>query len=221
MPKKPPDLDTNPIYQRLTRNSGWPDEKAVIWLVVATVGAGLLFDLTALLVMPGCLIGTVICLGWISILLTPAILAVMAVSIVTNDLQKEDFQMMKLTLATDKSLLHGYTFATLHRLRILTISTRSLIPALIALVFIVLLQAGLPDLSVIGSVIITAVGTLVFVMATRQFNELGAALGVTLAIWWQRPILAAVGALLIMLTMTPIPLCILGYILITIAFIFL
>jgi hypothetical protein len=138
-------------------------------------------------------------------LLTPPIVASVATNLTARDVSSEPYELVQLTTLPRASLVHGYVFAALYRMRLLISLTVGLMPALvIGLVQISLLvlvtvytsnMAPFPEQTIPLSLEWVAL-----VIGLWGMIYLAAASGVGLAIRWRGSVLANILAPLLALS---------------------
>lgn len=117
-------VTANPIFIRMTRRG--ISLRTTLWIAVGSMLFSMLFGITTALIsdalasisMPiGILITTAP--SFLLNALYPPVAAAFAAIAVGNDVQSEDYTMLKLTPITPQQIVRGYVFATLYQQRIL------------------------------------------------------------------------------------------------------
>jgi hypothetical protein len=124
----------NPIYQRLTHNARLPSLRVALWAAFGiglTVGAGVLWE-TLHLTYDGAHIGSWIAIiGLLVTFLSPFVTAIVAATLTSRDVQRDDFKLMRLAGISHTAIIAGYVSAVLHRVRWLLSALVALWPGIV------------------------------------------------------------------------------------------
>lgn len=125
-------LSNNPVYDRLVRNAKSPSLRLVLWLafglgliVLAVSGWDVIYTPRdgSFLLWP---LGLA---GWAVALITPGIAGAIAVLLPARDQATEEYQLLRLTALSEKTIVWGYLLASLYKVRMLLGLVVALAPA--------------------------------------------------------------------------------------------
>ena len=124
----------NPVVARLTRRGKWPSARAALWLAFGLGLASLAITTWETLHMESDKLGTfstvLLVLVLLVTILSPPITAVVATILASRDVRNEMHELLRVTTLSEATLVKGYVFAALHRMRILLMLVVGLMPAL-------------------------------------------------------------------------------------------
>ena len=198
---------TNPIFVRLTRNAKPPSLRTCLWLAFGLGLTTLAFMSWTMLYHP---IPPFVQVGLLLMLLSAALtfllpipIGIIAATITARDVQGEEYQLLRLTNLSPRTIVWGYIGTALHRLRLLLALMIGTMPSLV--MGILLLEIMID--SVFASISTCLDGPcspqllsaetanslywgtytwLVVALTLWGVNLLGAALGVWLSLAWRK-----------------------------------
>ncbi len=213
----------NPVAARLTPRGTWPSARVALWLALGLGLAGLAISTLETLRMRSEELGSfsviLLLMGLLVTILTPPIVAGVAVVLTSRDLHSGTYELMHVTTLSETTLVQGYVFAALHRVRFLLALVVGLMPALavgmvqvgiaVAVIFYSIMvhpdpgyqygpygtSPGLDPAHITGP----ALACMAIVVGLWGLNWQAAALGVGLSLRWRGSIMAIIAAPMITL----------------------
>lgn len=201
-------LADNPIWQRLTGGRHHPSLRVTICMAVALLALSFATGLYLFLVDRGRwspLYTLVFDVAWAVTLLSPLAITATAAILTTRDGRSQLGQLMRITLIPGATLMQGYLYSTLYRLRLLLAVYIGLSPLLVIGMMQVHIRYRFATICYPGSscnvaAVLTpphVAGPLIaftgVVIAVLGLTWLGAVLGVGLALWARRVTEIALG----------------------------
>lgn len=200
----------NPIARRISRQSHWPSARLSFWLAF---GLGLLtlgVSVWALLHLPEAYLEWLLIGGWGAVLVGPVLIAPITALLTRHDLNGDQYQLLYLTSLSDETLVAGYIWGTLMRLRLLmAVGVGSMPMVTIGTVYLgIRYEAAIEAMSgfyrprpeqiiapTTAEIVWLAIVSIIFVFIALSFSLPSAAIGVVTALHWKNPILASALAL--------------------------
>lgn len=125
-------MSNNPLYDRLTRNARGPSLRLCLWLAVGLAVIMLATSIWDMLRVPRTgefLLWPLGMAGWAVSVITPGIVGALAVLSSARDQATEEYQLLRLTPLSEKTIIWGYLLAALYRARIFLGLVVGLMPA--------------------------------------------------------------------------------------------
>lgn len=115
-------MGSNPLYERLTHNARPPSMRVCLWLAFGLGLATLAYMSWVMLYQPYTPYSTIavglMVASALLLFLLPVVVGITAATITARDAQGEEYQLLRLTNLSPRSIVWGYIGAALHRLRL-------------------------------------------------------------------------------------------------------
>jgi len=219
---------SNPVLARLVQRDRWPSLRMVLWIAFGLGLASLTVATVTILRMGPDLSGNTGLFLWIAswliTALAPPLVGVTALLFVDRDVRNGVFELLRLTLVSEKALVWGYALAALYRWRIFLTLVVGVMPVLVvgmlqthiitmALVYQILppmglggYQGGFPRDVDVQRAIVDAIALEATAVGMWGMNGLAAVLGVGLGYRFRDRIWIVVTFLTLLLATLAFPL---------------